>query len=77
MLDGQPVAVFQPFIDTASGQIAGVEALARLRDAHGHLHSAGPLFADPKHLPQPCASLTALFASRRSRAFTMRRQTGF
>lgn len=51
MLDGQPLAVFQPFIDTATGQIAGVEALARLRDAQGHLHSAGPLFADPKTPP--------------------------
>lgn len=51
MLDGQPLAVFQPFIDTATGQIAGVEALARLRDAQGRLHSAGPLFADPKTPP--------------------------
>ncbi|UCJ15072.1 EAL domain-containing protein [Pseudomonas sp. MM211] len=51
MLDGQPLAVFQPFIDTATGQIAGVEALARLRDAQGRLHSAGPLFANPKTPP--------------------------
>ncbi|SDH40192.1 EAL domain, c-di-GMP-specific phosphodiesterase class I (or its enzymatically inactive variant) [Pseudomonas flavescens] len=51
MLDGQPLAVFQPFIDTATGEIAGVEALARLRDAQGRLHSAGPLFADPKTPP--------------------------
>ncbi|TBU93404.1 EAL domain-containing protein [Phytopseudomonas dryadis] len=51
MLDGQPLAVFQPFIDTATGQIAGVEALARLRDKDGRLHSAGPLFADPKTPP--------------------------
>lgn len=51
VLDGQPLAVFQPFIDTATGQIAGVEALARLRDAQGYLHSAGPLFADPKTPP--------------------------
>lgn len=51
MLDGQPLAVFQPFIDTATGQIAGVEALARLRDSEGRLHSAGPLFADPKTPP--------------------------
>ncbi|MEX6502513.1 EAL domain-containing protein [Pseudomonas zhanjiangensis] len=51
MFDGQPCAVFQPFIDTATGQIAGVEALARLRDEHGLLHSAGPLFADPKTPP--------------------------
>ena len=51
MIDGQPFAVFQPFIDTATGRIAGVEALARLRDAHGQAHSAGPLFADPKTPP--------------------------
>ncbi|TWC38934.1 EAL domain-containing protein (putative c-di-GMP-specific phosphodiesterase class I) [Pseudomonas sp. SJZ079] len=51
MLDGQPLAVFQPFIDTATGKIAGVEALARLRDAEGQLHSAGPLFSDPKTPP--------------------------
>lgn len=48
MLDGQPIAVFQPFIDTATGRIAGVEALARLRGDNGVLHSAGPLFSDPK-----------------------------
>ncbi|WP_339485724.1 EAL domain-containing protein [Pseudomonas sp. EL_65y_Pfl2_R95] len=48
MLDGQPTVVFQPFIDTATGQIAGVEALARLRDSKGQLHSAGPLFSNPK-----------------------------
>ncbi|MDP3816931.1 EAL domain-containing protein [Pseudomonas sp.] len=51
MFDGQPLAVFQPFIDTATGRIAGVEALARLRDADGRLHSAGPLFSDPKTPP--------------------------
>jgi len=51
VLDGQPLAVFQPFIDTATGQIAGVEALARVRDAQGRLHSAGPLFANPKTPP--------------------------
>ncbi len=47
MFAGQPFAVFQPFVDTATGLIAGVEALARLRDADGQLHSAGALFADP------------------------------
>ena len=51
MIDGLPFAVFQPFIDTATGRIAGVEALARLRDANGQAHSAGPLFADPKTPP--------------------------
>ena len=51
VLDGQPLAVFQPFIDTATGQIAGVEALARLRGSDGRLRSAGPLFADPKTPP--------------------------
>ena len=51
MIDGLPFAVFQPFIDTATGRIAGVEALARLRDDDGLAHSAGPLFADPKTPP--------------------------
>lgn len=51
MIDGLPFAVFQPFIDTATGRIAGVEALARLRDAQGQVRSAGPLFADPKTPP--------------------------
>jgi len=51
VFNGQPLAVFQPFIDTATGRIAGVEALARLRSADGRLHSAGPLFSDPKTPP--------------------------
>ncbi len=51
MFNGQPLAVFQPFIDTATGRIAGVEALARLRSDDGRLHSAGPLFSDPKTPP--------------------------
>ncbi|QXI26951.1 EAL domain-containing protein [Pseudomonas vanderleydeniana] len=50
MIDGQPLACFQPFIDTATGRIAGVEALGRLRQADGQLTSVGPLFADP-HTP--------------------------
>ncbi|HBZ95699.1 MULTISPECIES: EAL domain-containing protein [unclassified Pseudomonas] len=57
MLDGQPFAVFQPFIDTATGRIAGVEALARLRDGSGQERSAGHLFADPK---TPTAALRRL-----------------
>ncbi|MBV4457449.1 EAL domain-containing protein [Pseudomonas sp. COR58] len=48
MIDGQPLACFQPFIDTATGRIAGVEALGRLRQADGRLTSVGPLFADPR-----------------------------
>lgn len=48
MIDGQPLACFQPFIDTATGLIAGVEALGRLRKADGQLASVGPLFADPR-----------------------------
>lgn len=51
MIDGQPVAVFQPFIDTATGRIAGIEALGRLRQADGSLCSVGPLFTDPKVSP--------------------------
>ncbi|WP_025113163.1 EAL domain-containing protein [Pseudomonas sp. H1h] len=48
MIDGQPLACFQPFIDTATGRIAGVEALGRLRQIDGQLASVGPLFADPR-----------------------------
>jgi len=48
VIDGQPLACFQPFIDTATGRIAGVEALGRLRQTDGRLASVGPLFADPR-----------------------------
>jgi EAL domain-containing protein (putative c-di-GMP-specific phosphodiesterase class I) len=48
VIDGQPLACFQPFIDTATGRIAGVEALGRLRQADGQLASVGPLFADSR-----------------------------
>nr|WP_276583627.1 EAL domain-containing protein [Pseudomonas sp. RIT-PI-S] len=40
------MACFQPFIDTATGRIAGVEALGRLRHDDGTLTSVGPLFAE-------------------------------
>jgi len=48
VIDGQPLACFQPFIDTATGRIAGVEALGRLRQSDGQLTSVGALFADPR-----------------------------
>jgi EAL domain-containing protein (putative c-di-GMP-specific phosphodiesterase class I) len=48
VIDGQPLACFQPFIDTATGRIAGVEALGRLRQSDGQLVSVGPFFADPR-----------------------------
>jgi EAL domain-containing protein (putative c-di-GMP-specific phosphodiesterase class I) len=48
VIDGQPLACFQPFIDTATGRIAGIEALGRVRLENGRLQSVGPLFADPK-----------------------------
>ncbi|BCD87444.1 putative EAL-domain containing protein YkuI [Pseudomonas solani] len=51
MIEGQPLACFQPFIDTATGRIAGVEALGRLRQDDGRLLSVGPLFADSKVPP--------------------------
>jgi EAL domain-containing protein (putative c-di-GMP-specific phosphodiesterase class I) len=51
VIDGQPLACFQPFIDTATGRIAGVEALGRLRQDDGRLLSVGPLFADSKVPP--------------------------
>lgn len=57
MIDGQPVACFQPFIDTATGRIAGIEALGRLRQEDGHLTSVGPLFADTR---TPLATLRKL-----------------
>ncbi|WPO98517.1 EAL domain-containing protein [Pseudomonas sp. HR96] len=57
MIDGQPLACFQPFIDTATGRIAGIEALGRLRGADGRLASVGPLFADPR---APMAALRQL-----------------
>ncbi|GGE38408.1 signal transduction protein [Halopseudomonas oceani] len=48
MFTGQPLPYFQPLIDTATGRIAGYEALARLRDDEGNICSAGPLFTDPE-----------------------------
>lgn len=67
MIDGQPIACFQPFIDTATGRIAGVEALGRLRQDDGRLHSVGPLFADPK---MPAAALRRLDRSIRDHALS-------
>jgi EAL domain-containing protein (putative c-di-GMP-specific phosphodiesterase class I) len=57
VIDGQPLACFQPFIDTATGRIAGVEALGRVLQDDGQLKSVGPLFADPK---MPAAALRRL-----------------
>ena len=51
MIEGQPLASFQPFIDTATGRIAGVEALGRLRMEDATLRSVGPLFVDPRIPP--------------------------
>ena len=63
MIDGQPLACFQPFIDTATGRIAGVEALGRLRQADGRLQSVGPLFADPRTPTVHTAKTQALSVS--------------
>ncbi|HDZ57414.1 MAG TPA: EAL domain-containing protein [Pseudomonas xinjiangensis] len=57
MIDGQPLPYFQPLIDTATGRIAGYEALARLRDDSGGITSAGPLFVDPDVDPQDLLEL--------------------
>jgi EAL domain-containing protein (putative c-di-GMP-specific phosphodiesterase class I) len=38
---------FQPIVSSASGEIAGYEALARQRDLHGNIKSAGELFLHP------------------------------
>ncbi|PAU89018.1 diguanylate phosphodiesterase [Pseudomonas sp. WN033] len=51
MFNGHPLPYFQPLIDTATGRIAGYEALARLRDEEGNVTSAGPLFTDPSVNP--------------------------
>ena len=67
MIDGQPLACFQPFIDTATGRIAGVEALGRLRQDDGRLQSVGPLFADPK---SPATALRRLDRSIRDDALS-------
>ncbi len=67
MIDGQPLACFQPFIDTATGRIAGVEALGRLRQANGQLTSVGPLFADPR---SPSAALRRLDRQIRDNALS-------
>jgi len=67
VIDGQPLACFQPFIDTATGRIAGVEALGRLRQADGRLQSVGPLFADPR---TPGASLRRLDRQIRDNALS-------
>ena len=67
MIDGQPLACFQPFIDTATGRIAGVEALGRLRQPDGRLLSVGPLFADPR---TPGATLRRLDRQLRDNALS-------
>ncbi|MCX2900257.1 EAL domain-containing protein [Pseudomonas mandelii] len=67
MIDGQPLACFQPFIDTATGRIAGVEALGRLRQADGQLTSVGPLFADSRI---PAAALRRLDRQIRDHALS-------
>ncbi|MBD1553245.1 EAL domain-containing protein [Pseudomonas typographi] len=67
MFDGHPTACFQPFIDTATGRIAGVEALGRLRLPGGELRSVGPLFGDPK---QTAGALRALDRQIRNEALS-------
>lgn len=57
MHDGQPLPYFQPLIDTATGRIAGYEALARLRLEDGRIVSAGPLFTDPQTDPDALLEL--------------------
>ncbi len=37
---------FQPIVETATGRIAGYEALARMEDEDGNVVSAGGLFSD-------------------------------
>lgn len=72
MIDGQPLACFQPFIDTATGRIAGVEALGRLRQPDGQLASVGPLFADPR---TPAIALRRLDRQIRDNALSRLHET--
>ena len=72
MIAGQPLACFQPFIDTATGRIAGVEALARLRNEDGQLHSAGPLFSDPKTPPAALRRLDRAVRPQFPRQYSLR-----
>ncbi|PPS62842.1 EAL domain-containing protein [Pseudomonas sp. BRM28] len=65
MYDGHPLACYQPFIDTATGRIAGIEALGRLVQADGQLRSVGPLFIDPQ---MPTAALRTLDRTLRGQA---------
>ncbi len=65
MIEGQPLPYYQPLIDTATGRIAGYEALARLRAEDGQVISAGPLFSDPQVDP---AALLELDRSVRRQA---------
>lgn len=65
MFDGQPLACYQPFIDTATGLIAGIESLGRLVQADGQPLSVGPLFTDPQ---QPSEDLRALDRELRGQA---------
>lgn len=39
---------FQPIVDVCTGQIAGYESLARYRNRHGQVVSAGWIFGDPE-----------------------------
>lgn len=57
MIDGNPLPFYQPLIDTATGRIAGYEALARLRGDDGNVISAGPLFTDPDVNPEDLLEL--------------------
>jgi EAL domain-containing protein (putative c-di-GMP-specific phosphodiesterase class I) len=57
VIKGQPLPYYQPLIDTATGKIAGYEALARLRDEDGTVRSAGPLFTDPGMDPEELLEL--------------------
>lgn len=66
VFNGQPLPYFQPLIDTATGRIAGYEALARLKDDQGQIVSAGPLFTDPTVDP---VDLLELDRSIRRQAF--------
>jgi EAL domain-containing protein (putative c-di-GMP-specific phosphodiesterase class I) len=51
VINGRPLAFFQPFIDTATGEIAGIEALGRLLQPDGTYSSVGPLFSGGKLAP--------------------------
>lgn len=77
MINGQVAVSFQPFIDTATGLIAGIEALGRLRQPDGSLQSVGPLFIDPKISPSELRRLDRAIREQALKQFAQAPQDWF